>query len=78
MTPWKEENNSLQKTFTFKTFADAIAWMVKAAPIIDKLDHHPEWTNIYNRVEVILCTHSAGNIVTEKDRELAEELDKIE
>ena len=77
MTPWKEENNALDKTFTFKTFLEAIQWMQKAAVEIDKLDHHPEWTNVYNKVMVKLNTHDAGNIVTEKDREVARLLDGI-
>ena len=74
---WKEENNALVKTFTFKTFAGAMAWMVKAAFEIEKLNHHPEWTNVYNRVTVKLSTHDAGNTVTGKDRKLAEVLDTI-
>lgn len=74
---WKEENNKLHKTFVFKDFAEAMAWMVKAAFAIEKLNHHPEWTNVYNRVSVSLCTHDAGNVVTDKDRELAKVLDSI-
>jgi 4a-hydroxytetrahydrobiopterin dehydratase len=74
---WTEENNSLNKTFTFKTFTEAIQWMQKASVEIDKLNHHPEWTNIYNRVMVKLNTHDAGNTVTNKDRELAKVLDEI-
>lgn len=74
---WKEENNKLVKTFEFKTFADAVAWMVKASFTIEKINHHPEWTNVYNKVHVSLSTHDAGNIVTDKDRSLAELLDEI-
>lgn len=74
---WKEENNKLHKTFVFNDFAEAMAWMVKAAFAIEKLNHHPEWTNVYNRVSVSLCTHDAGNVVTDKDRELAKVLDSI-
>ena len=74
---WKEENNALVKTFTFKTFADAMAWMVKAAFDIEKMNHHPDWTNVYNRVTVKLSTHDAGNTVTDKDRKLAQVLDKV-
>lgn len=77
MEGWKEVDNSLQKTFQFKTFQEAIQWMVKASVVIDKLDHHPEWSNVYNKVSVVLRTHSAGNTVTDKDRELAHLLDKI-
>ena len=52
-------------------------WMQKASIEIEKLNHHPEWTNVYNKVEVRLTTHDAGNIVTEKDWELARILDAI-
>lgn len=74
---WKEENNTLERTYTFKTFVAAIAFMVNAAMYIDQMDHHPEWTNVYNKVSVKLQTHSAGNTITEKDRELAKVLDKV-
>ena len=77
MNNWKEENNKLTKTFIFKSFADAIAWMVKASFVIEKLDHHPEWSNIYNKVHVTLTTHDAGNTITEKDRKLAKILDSL-
>ncbi|MES2690272.1 MAG: 4a-hydroxytetrahydrobiopterin dehydratase [Bacteroidota bacterium] len=77
MYNWTEQNNKLQKTFKFNTFLEAIGWMQKASVEIDRLDHHPEWTNVYNKVHVVLCTHDAGNTVTDKDRELAAILDKI-
>lgn len=77
MYNWTEQNNKLQKTFKFNSFLEAIDWMQRAAVKIDELDHHPEWTNVYNKVHVILCTHSEGNIVTEKDRELAAILDQV-
>lgn len=78
MYTWTEHNNKLQKTFKFKTFPDAIAWMSRAAQEIEALGHHPEWTNVYNKVHVALCTHDAGNVITDKDRELARLLDNIE
>ncbi|MDX5320260.1 MAG: 4a-hydroxytetrahydrobiopterin dehydratase [Bacteroidota bacterium] len=74
---WKEENNALHRTYEFKTFVAAIAFMVNAAMHIDQMNHHPEWTNVYNRVSVRLTTHDAGNTVTDKDRQLAELLDRI-
>ena len=77
MANWKEENNKLTKTFSFKTFGEAIAWMVKASFEIEKLNHHPEWTNVYNKVHVSLTTHDAGNTITEKDQQLAEILDLL-
>jgi 4a-hydroxytetrahydrobiopterin dehydratase len=77
MINWKEENNKLSKTFTFKTFGEAIAWMVKASFEIEKINHHPEWTNVYNKVHVSLTTHDTGNTITEKDKQLAEILDLL-
>lgn len=74
---WTEENNQLSKTFKFNSFAEAISWMVKASFIIEKMNHHPEWSNVYNKVHVVLLTHDAGNTVTDKDRELAEALDTL-
>jgi 4a-hydroxytetrahydrobiopterin dehydratase len=77
MNNWKEEQNALTKTFVFADFAAALAWMVKVGFAIEKMNHHPEWTNIYNRVVVKLTTHDAGNTVTAKDRALAELLDTL-
>jgi 4a-hydroxytetrahydrobiopterin dehydratase len=74
---WKEENNALHKTYEFKSFVAAIAFMVNAAMHIEELNHHPEWTNVYKKVMVKLSTHDAGNTVTEKDHELARLLDGI-
>ena len=74
---WSEEKSSLKKTFTFKDFPEAFAFMTRVALIAEKMDHHPYWVNVYNRVEITLNTHSAGDIVTDKDRKLAEAIDKI-
>jgi 4a-hydroxytetrahydrobiopterin dehydratase len=74
---WEEKDNTLQKTFTFKDFNEAWAWMTRAALVAEKMDHHPEWTNVYNKVVVKLSTHSAGNTVTDLDRKLAEAMDKF-
>ena len=74
---WKEESNSLKKTFKFKNFSEAFAFMTRVAFIAEKMNHHPEWKNVYNTVEITLNTHDAGNTVTEKDRKLAAEIDKI-
>jgi len=73
---WQEIDNKLVKTFTFKDFNTAFAWMTRVALAAEKMDHHPEWTNVYNRVEVKLCTHSAGNTITDKDRKLAAKMDE--
>jgi len=74
---WKEENNKLYRKFTFKSFSEAFAFMTRVALEAEKMDHHPLWTNVYNQVEVWLSTHDAGDIVTDKDRELAKRMDKF-
>ena len=77
MNHWTEQHNALHKTFVFSTFLDAMHWMQKASAEVVKLKHHPKWTNMYNTVEVQLSTHDAGNIVTDKDWELARILETI-
>lgn len=77
MNIWTEDKNALSKTFEFNNFAAAMNWMQKASIEIEKMDHHPTWTNTYNKVHVILSTHDAGNVVTEKDRKLAQKLDEV-
>lgn len=72
---WVKKDNALHKTFVFKNFPAAIAFMQSAVEDIEYMNHHPDWSNIYNRVTCKLCTHDAGNIVTEKDYELAKLLD---
>ena len=74
---WKEEKNSLYQKFEFKDFSEAFAFMTRVALAAEKMDHHPNWTNVYNTVEISLSTHDAGNTVTDKDRKLAEAIDKI-
>lgn len=74
---WKEENNCLKKTVQFKNFQEAFAFMTRVAFLAEKMNHHPDWRNVYNRVEISLSTHDAGDIVTEKDHKLAEAIDKI-
>jgi len=72
---WAEADNALSKTFVFADFAEAFAFMTRVALIAEQLEHHPEWSNVWNRVSIKLCTHSAGNTVTEKDREFAQRID---
>ncbi|MBA2423179.1 MAG: 4a-hydroxytetrahydrobiopterin dehydratase [Chitinophagales bacterium] len=74
---WKEERNKLQRSFEFKDFSEAFGFMTRVALIAEKMNHHPYWTNEYNKVELFLSTHDAGNIVTEKDHKLAKAIDKI-
>ncbi len=77
MSNWTESANSLEKTFKFETFESAMLFMQQAAIKISELDHHPTWTNTYNRIHVVLQTHDAGNSVTQKDRDLAHILDSL-
>lgn len=74
---WKEENNYLKKKFVFKNFVDAFSFMTRVALVAEKMNHHPLWTNVYNRVEISLNTHDAGNIITDKDRKLADAINKL-
>jgi len=74
---WKEEDNSLNKSFEFKDFLEAFAFMTKVAMLSEKMNHHPWWSNVYNKVEIKLNTHDAGNTVTEKDWKLAKAIDKL-
>jgi 4a-hydroxytetrahydrobiopterin dehydratase len=74
---WEEKNNSLYRKFQFKNFSEAFAFMTRVALEAEKMDHHPNWTNVYNTVEITLNTHSEGNIVTEKDRKLAKKIDAL-
>ena len=74
---WQEENNSLKATFKFKDFAEAFAFMTEVAFHAEKMDHHPNWTNVWNTVHFELNTHSAGGTVTERDWKLAKAIDKV-
>ena len=77
MFMWKEENNKLNRNFEFADFSEAFAFMTRVALAAEKMDHHPLWTNVYNKVEIWLTTHDAGNIVTAKDQQLATKIDAI-
>lgn len=74
---WEEKENTLYKKFQFKNFSLAFAFMTRVAIEAEKMDHHPRWKNVWNTVEIWLNTHSAGNIVTDKDRELAKRIDGL-
>ncbi len=74
---WKEENNELQRSFVFADFSEAFAFMTRVALLAESMDHHPNWSNVYNKVDIHLSTHDAGNMVTEKDRKLAAAIDKL-
>ena len=74
---WTEKDNQLVKKFEFKNFVEAFAFMTKVAILAEKQNHHPYWNNVYNTVEIFLSTHDAGNIITEKDRNLATAIDNV-
>ncbi|MCB0698234.1 MAG: 4a-hydroxytetrahydrobiopterin dehydratase [Chitinophagales bacterium] len=74
---WTESNNELYQKFTFKDFSEAFAFMTRVAILAEKQNHHPNWSNVWNTVEIHLNTHDAGNTVTDKDRKLAEAIDKL-
>lgn len=74
---WKEENNSLKRIFKFKDFIEAWSFMTKVAMVAEKMGHHPEWSNVYNTVNITLTTHDKGNTITDKDRELAKKIDEL-
>lgn len=74
---WIEKDNKLQATFKFTDFASAFAFMTEVAFHAEKQNHHPNWSNVWNTVEIHLTTHDAGNTITEKDRNLAETISTI-
>jgi 4a-hydroxytetrahydrobiopterin dehydratase len=75
---WREvkDRDAIAKTFTFRDFNEAFGFMTRAALVAEKLDHHPEWFNVYKKVDVTLATHDSGG-VTELDIELAEAMDRL-
>lgn len=74
---WEEKDNCLYRKLTFSDFSEAFAFMTRVALEAEKKDHHPNWSNVYNTVEIRLNTHSAGGKVTQKDRDLAGAIDAM-
>ncbi len=74
---WEVKEGKLHKTFKFETFAQAIGWMVSVAIHADKMDHHPDWTNAYNRVTVDLSTHDMDDAISNFDVNLARQMEKL-
>jgi 4a-hydroxytetrahydrobiopterin dehydratase len=74
---WKEADNKLTKEFKFRDFSEAFGFMTRVALIAERMNHHPTWTNTWNTVSFELSTHDAGNKVTDRDRKLAEAIDKL-
>lgn len=71
-----EDGKGIAKTFRFSTFREAMAWMMRAAFEAEAMNHHPEWRNVYNRVEVLLTTHDTGGL-SDKDIALAERFETL-
>ena len=78
LTGWKEvvDRDAIHKSFKFKDFNEAWGFMTRVALLADKMDHHPEWSNVYNRVEITLSTHDCDGL-SERDVKLAREIGKI-
>lgn len=74
---WTESDNRLKAAFQFKDFTQAFSFMTEVAFAAERLQHHPDWHNVYNTVDFALSTHDAGDVVTDKDRELAKAIDAI-
>ena len=74
---WIEKNNKLNAQFRFADFKQAFGFMTEVALHVESINHHPEWSNVWNTVNISLCTHDAGDIVTEKDRKLAAAISEV-
>ncbi len=74
---WQETDNKLYRKFQFKNFSEAFAFMTRVAIEAEKMNHHPNWSNTWNTVEIWLSTHDAGDVVTEKDHKLAKAIDAL-
>lgn len=74
---WVEKENVLSRDFRFQDFVAAFSFMTQVALVAEKMDHHPNWSNVYNQVQIQLTTHDAGNTITSKDRDLAHRIDEI-
>ena len=73
---WKIESDQLVREYKFKDFIEAFGFMTKVALLAQQANHHPEWSNVYNKVKICLTTHNAGGI-SEKDIELAAQIDEL-
>ncbi len=74
---FREKEDKLQASFIFSDFVTAFAFMTQVAFLAEKMGHHPNWYNVYNRVDIALCTHDAGNVVTEKDHKMALAIEQL-
>jgi 4a-hydroxytetrahydrobiopterin dehydratase len=71
-----EARDAITRNFTFADFSEAFAFMTRVALLAEKADHHPEWENVYNRVEILLTTHDAGGL-SERDIDMAQAIDAL-
>lgn len=74
---WTEKDNKLIGEFVFEDFSQAWAFMTEVAILAERKNHHPDWRNTWNRVVITLTTHDEGDIITEKDRKMADGISKI-
>ncbi len=74
---WKEENNQLVQVFEFKDFTEAFGFITKVALLSEKMNHHPNWFNSYNKVTIYLSTHEENKQITKKDKILADAIEKL-
>jgi len=74
---WEETDKGLFRSFEFENFRMAFAFMVEVGFLAEELGHHPNWSNVYNRVDIYLNTHDAGGTITERDREMSKRIDQL-
>ena len=74
---WAEEDGALRRRFEFKNFSEAFGFVTRVALLAESQNHHPEWSNVWNKVDIVLTTHSAGSTVTDNDRKLAAAIDAL-
>ena len=74
---WATVNDALFKKFVFADFAEAFAFMTRVAALAEQRNHHPDWTNTWNVVEISLCSHDKGRTITQRDHDLARAIDKL-
>jgi 4a-hydroxytetrahydrobiopterin dehydratase len=74
---WSDVDGALRRECVFADFAEAWAFMTRVALLAEKYDHHPEWSNVWNRVSIALTSHDAGSTVTDRDRRLAEQINRV-
>jgi 4a-hydroxytetrahydrobiopterin dehydratase len=77
LTDWSLSNSKLHRQFVFADFVEAFGFMTRVALLAETANHHPEWSNVYNRVEIDLTTHDAGGI-TERDFKLAQRINQLQ